>query len=94
MFPAPASTIPWTVTMTQGFKLTLIWIAGCMLAFVVALNFLPRHLVDGHYLPVSNDSFYRARRILDAVANPGRLLRVRSQHQLPGGKLDLMAVGL
>lgn len=56
--------------MTQSFKLTLIWIAGCMLAFVVALNFLPAALVDGHYIPVSNDSFYHARRILDAVANP------------------------
>jgi hypothetical protein len=56
--------------MTPAFRLTLIWIAGCLLAFVTAMNFLPASLVDGHYIPVGNDSFYHARRILDTVANP------------------------
>lgn len=57
--------------MTNAFRLTLLWIVGCLLAFVTAMNYLPASLVDGHYIPVSNDSFYHARRILDAVASSG-----------------------
>lgn len=57
--------------MTNAFRLTLIGIVGCVLAFITAMNFLPASLVDGHYIPVGNDAFYHARRILDAVASSG-----------------------
>lgn len=36
----------------------------------MALAWLPSTLVDGQYVPVGMDSFYHARRILDALAHP------------------------
>jgi hypothetical protein len=59
--------------MTPAFRLILIWIAGSLIAFMLAMNLLSASFVDGHYIPISNDSFYHARRILDAVANGGVL---------------------
>lgn len=71
--------------MTPAFRVTLIWIVGSMLAFVVAMNYLPASLVDGHYIPVSNDSFYHARRILDIAAHPGELYQFDSHINFPTG---------
>lgn len=65
--PSPRASAPG---VTPAFWMTLIWIAGCLLAFVTAMNYMPASLVDGRYIPVSNDSFYHARRILDTVADP------------------------
>src|SRR5689334_22609564 len=72
--------------VTPAFQLTLIWIVGCMLAFVAAMNFLPASLVDGHYIPVSNDSFYHARRILDTVAQPDKFYEFDSHITYPYGE--------
>lgn len=71
--------------MTPAFRVTLIWIVGSMLAFVVALNYLPASLVDGHYIPVGNDSFYHARRILDIASHPGELYQFDSHINYPQG---------
>lgn len=71
--------------MTDAFKLALIWIVGCMLAFVMALNLLPSSLVDGQYIPVSNDSFYHARRILDTVADPASFSEFDNKMHYPEG---------
>ncbi len=71
--------------MTNAFKLTLIWILGCMLAFMIALNYLPAALVDGHYIPAGNDAFYHARRILDTVADPAAFFQFDPHVHYPDG---------
>jgi len=71
--------------VTPAFRLTLIWIVGSMLAFIFAMNYLPASLVDGHYIPVSNDSFYHARRILDTAANPAAFYEFDNRINYPEG---------
>lgn len=71
--------------MTPAFQLTLMWVVGCMLAFVTAMNFLPAALVDGHYIPAGNDSFYHARRILDTVAHPNAFYEFDRYIHYPDG---------
>jgi asparagine N-glycosylation enzyme membrane subunit Stt3 len=45
----------------------LTWLAGGMISGYFALRMTSASLVDGSYVPVGNDSFYHARRILDAA---------------------------
>lgn len=45
----------------------VIWLIGTLIAVLMALNMLTAAYVDGSYIPVGNDSFYHARRILDAA---------------------------
>ena len=45
----------------------VIWLIGTLIAVLMAFNMLTAAYVDGIYIPVGNDSFYHARRILDAV---------------------------
>ena len=73
--------------MTSTFKLTLIWILGSLAALVVALAPLSGAFVDGHYIPTGDDSFYHARRILDAVADPGRFYQFDPRMHVPEGSL-------
>jgi dolichyl-diphosphooligosaccharide--protein glycosyltransferase len=48
------------------------WLGGSILGCYFALRMTSAALVDGVYTPVGNDSFYHARRILDAaVGNRG-----------------------
>jgi len=54
---------------TPGFKIALIWLAGCVAALVVALAPVSSAVVNGHFIPVGPDAFYHGRRILDTVAN-------------------------
>lgn len=49
--------------------LALVFACGC-LAFLICLYPLSATLVNGRYLPADADSFYHARRILDALATP------------------------
>lgn len=44
-----------------------LWLAASGLAAFLAMSRLPATLVDGVYVPVGNDAFYHARRILDAA---------------------------
>src|SRR4051812_39343494 len=73
--------------MTRGFKLTLIGIAGALAAVIVALAPASAAIVDGHYIPVGPDGFYHARRILDAVADPGAFFQFDAFTQVPEGNL-------
>lgn len=73
--------------MTRGFKFTLIWMAGTFVAVLMALNILPASLVDGHYIPVGNDSFYHARRILDTVADFSSFYEFDPRIHVPEGSL-------
>lgn len=56
--------------VSRGFRLAIIYLIGSSTACAVALLWLPSAYLDGHWLPTGHDSFYHARRILDAVHNP------------------------
>lgn len=53
--------------MTRQFKFALAWLLTGSIAFGMALLWFPAAFVDGQYIPVGHDSFYHARRIVDAV---------------------------
>jgi hypothetical protein len=53
-----------------AFQAACIALATGAVAYAVALLWLPSCLIDGEYRPMGMDSFYHARRILDAVAEP------------------------
>jgi asparagine N-glycosylation enzyme membrane subunit Stt3 len=71
--------------VTRQFKLTLIWLAGGTLALLMALNWLPASQVGDEYVPVGQDSFYHARRILDAVPDPGAFYQFDPKIYAPEG---------
>lgn len=73
--------------MTEKFKLTLIWIVASLAALLVGLAPLSAAFVDGHYIPNGPDSFYHARRILDAVANPAGFYQFDPLMHVPEGSL-------
>ncbi|HTP40315.1 MAG TPA: hypothetical protein VMI92_12160 [Steroidobacteraceae bacterium] len=73
--------------MTEGFKRTLIWIVGSMLAVMVSMAMLSAAFDGRHYVPVSNDSFYHAHRILDAVAHPSGYYEFDPRIHAPDGAL-------
>jgi hypothetical protein len=47
--------------------LTLIWFVAASIAVLFAMNMNTAAYVDGGYVPIGNDSFYPARRILDVA---------------------------
>jgi len=49
----------------------LLWLATAAIAAFFATRYETAALVDGSYIPAGNDSFYHARRILDAVGERG-----------------------
>jgi asparagine N-glycosylation enzyme membrane subunit Stt3 len=53
--------------MSRHSVLILIWFVSSMLAAMLGLELTHSTYLDGVWHPVSNDSFYHARRILDAV---------------------------
>jgi hypothetical protein len=63
----------------------LIIIVGSGLALYMNLKWMPGVLVDNAYLPLSHDSFYHARRILDAIADPGRFYQFDPLIHAPEG---------
>ena len=75
--------------MTDTFKLMLVAIVGGIAALVAALAPLSAAIIDGHYTPISPDSFYHARRILDAVADPASFFQFDPNTDAPTGGLVL-----
>ena len=73
--------------MTQGFKYTLIWLGASLAALVVALAPVTAAVSGGQYVPVGPDSFYHARRILDAVGDFSAFFQFDSFTHLPEGNL-------
>src|SRR5262249_12909103 len=73
--------------VTKTVSSILLWICGAVLAVLLSLSFTPIAHVDNTYIPVGNDSFYHARRILDAGKDPGAFYQVDPQAQAPEGSL-------
>ena len=73
--------------MTDRLKLSLAWMCAAVIAIVIAVAPISAAFVDGHYIPNGADSFYHARRILDAAANPGAFFQFDSRMHFPEGSL-------
>lgn len=73
--------------MTEGFKVSLMWVGAALVGLVVMLYPVTATFVDGSYVPVGPDGFYHARRILDAVADPGSFFQFDTYTEVPEGNL-------
>lgn len=71
--------------MSGGFRLALIWLVGGTIALAAALNWLPAVFFDGDVLPAGHDSFYHARRALDAVSDPSSITQFDRLIHAPEG---------
>lgn len=71
--------------MRQFFWAALSVVIGCGLALYATLKWMPVVHVGDVYLPVSHDSFYHARRILDAVADPSAYYQFDPRIHMPDG---------
>lgn len=71
--------------MTNEFRLTLIWLFAGTAGVFMAMNAVGGSFTGVEYLPVTNDSFYHARRILDAVADPSAFFEFDGRIHVPEG---------
>lgn len=53
--------------MKTSYGLIVIWLLASLIAMLMAMQLDTAAIVDGRYIPISNDSFYHARRIIDAA---------------------------
>jgi len=74
-------------------RYVLLWLAGGVVALLCALLILPASHLQGSYVPVGNDSFYHARRILDAVHDLGAFYQFDPNLHVPDGLLVLWPWG-
>jgi len=66
--------------------LILYWVSASALAALLAMGFLSAAYVDGSYVPVGNDAFYHALRIIDAAGSRG-FYQFDSTIHVPEGSL-------
>lgn len=71
--------------MTNEFRLVLIWLFAGTAGVFMAMNAVGGSFTGVEYLPVGNDSFYHARRILDAVADPSGFFEFDQRIHVPEG---------
>jgi len=71
--------------MTENFKNTLIWLVAGTIAVIASMNAVSASYSEGEYVPVSNDSFYHARRILDTVEDPEQFFEFDDRIHVPEG---------
>lgn len=72
---------------TLAFRLALLWMLASVIGFVIDIAHINGSLVGGSYLPIGPDSFYHARRILDAVADPSGFYQFDPLLHAPEGAL-------
>lgn len=82
--PAPASTRRDASTRWVN---VLVWALGAALAILVCALTLPVATLHGEHFPVGNDSFYHARRILDAVRDLSAFYQFDPRIHAPEGSL-------
>lgn len=71
--------------MTNEFRLILIWLFAGTAGVFMAMNAVGGSFTGVEYLPVGNDSFYHARRILDAIADPSAFFEFDQRIHVPEG---------
>ncbi len=73
--------------MTLTFRRLLIWAFVSAIAFAVQLNWMSATYTPDGFVPVGNDSFYHARRIIDAARDPAGFYEFDRHIHAPGGSL-------
>lgn len=71
--------LPW--------NLIVIWLVASTLAVIACTVNSSAAQLNGEYLPIGNDGFYHARRILDAVREPGSFYEFDAKIHAPEGSL-------
>lgn len=71
--------LPW--------NLIAIWLVASTLAVLACSLNYPAAQLNGEYVPVGNDAFYHARRILDTVRDPGSFYEFDAKIHAPEGSL-------
>lgn len=71
--------------MTDSFKNTVAWLLIGTIGVFMAMNAVSASFLSGEYLPVGNDSFYHARRILDTVHDPSAFFEFDDRIHVPEG---------
>ena len=69
----------------RRLQYTLIWLIGGSIAYQIALVWLSGAHSGGTYTPMGGDSFYHARRILDAARDPGSFYQFDPLAYVPDG---------
>jgi len=75
------------ITRPLPWELIGIWLVASVLAVISCSLNLPAAQLNGEYLPMGNDSFYHARRILDTARDPGSFYQFDSMIHAPEGSL-------
>lgn len=77
--------------MTQGISrqhaAMALWLLAAALGAIVMLSPAYVAVADGHYIPVGNDAFYHARRILGMIAEPSNLQQFDPLIHAPEGSM-------
>ena len=71
--------------MKSSTAYTVIWLVASVIAAAFALQLDTAAFVDGHYIPVGNDSFYHARRIIDAAIGERGFYQFDNMIHVPEG---------
>lgn len=73
--------------MTITFRILLTWVLVSAIAFAVQLNGISATYTPEGYVPVGNDGFYHARRIIDTAGDPQRFYEFDERIHAPEGSL-------
>jgi hypothetical protein len=75
------------VRVPQRFGWLAIWLLASVLAALSCALMITAAHVGGEYVPVGNDSFYHARRILDTASDPAAFYQFDTKIHAPEGSL-------
>ena len=71
--------------MNKALPYWIIWLVFALVTAAVAMLYSSAALVDGQYIPVGNDSFYHARRIIDAATGARGFYQFDAMIHVPEG---------
>ena len=71
--------------MNKSLHYSITWFVFALLTVAVAMLYMSASYVDGQYIPVSNDSFYHARRIIDAAIGERGFYQFDTMIHVPDG---------
>ncbi len=71
--------------MNKALPYWVIWLVFGLISAAVAMLYTSAAFVDGQYIPVGNDSFYHARRIIDAAISERGFYQFDTMIHVPEG---------
>jgi len=71
--------------MNKSLHYWIAWFVFALITVAVAMLYTSASFVDGQYIPVSNDSFYHARRIIDAAIGERGFYQFDTMIHVPEG---------